>query len=456
MNYLKNHYYHLICLLFGMGLIAVGIIVLAQGSVALSYAAYIGGGVIFVHGAVTLVQVFAKRKTAVHGQLRSLILSGSLNIATGVLVFLLPYFAVKLVFIFFTLYGLLNALVKLIDFDLDLRDKSRCAWQDMGFFLLFFSFTVLMIFLPEMGERAFLIIAGVYLILYGASEIYDFIIAMIPQQRKNRIRRRIRISIPMLLTSFKPLFALHKQKRKEILEPDGETPKLETVYAEGKEELGPPDIEVLIHVSDNGVGKMGHCDLFFDGQVYSYGSYDVKTIRLFGGLGDGIFFTADKERYIRYAVCNYHKTIFGYGLHLTEEQKEQIRSEITKLRSNTIRWECPLERALKTNPAATQKDAPDFGSALWNATAAEFYKFRDGKFKTYFVLTSNCVLLADQLLAPAGVDIIALDGMMSPGSYYDYLDGQLARKESNVICKTVYNSETTAEWSEKKPLVPFE
>ena len=80
----------------------------------------------------------------------------------------------------------------------------------------------------------------------------------------------------------------------------------------------------------------------------------------------------------------------------------------------------------------------DYASTLYKMTGATFYKFKTGKFKTFFILSTNCVALADQILGAAGTDIIKLSGFIAPGSYYDYLYREYCKKNSMVVSYKVY------------------
>ena len=70
------------------------------------------------------------------------------------------------------------------------------------------------------------------------------------------------------------------------------------------------------------------------------------------------------------------------------------------------RIDAMMERAYTWRPDAqllaegetAEGEAKDYASRVWNATHAHMYKFANGKFKTYFVFSTNCVLLADELL----------------------------------------------------------
>lgn len=449
----KSSIYPIICLLYGLGLIAVGIVVLAQRELVLSPMAYIGGTIMAGHGLFQLITVFVNRKKIGKTAKGSLGSTGVIYLLGGLAIIILPWLTITLLMMIFTCYTLLNALLKIIDFSIACKDDRPGKISDLLVALFFLTFTVLMIFVPEMGQKAFLIVAGIYLILFGTSEIYDFIAQCIPVRKKRKMWRRIRIAAPLLFSSLMPLTALKKTEKQRVLYPELHDNALKTVYADGKEDSGAPDIEIFIHVSDGGVGIIGHCDIFFDGEILSYGSYDAKSESLFGGVGDGVFFTADKKRYIRFSVTHDKKTIFGYGLKLTEEQKESIRSEIKELKESVYPWQTPFEAKWSVDKSTSLSEFTDYGSSLWNGTGAHFYKFNEGMFKTYFVLTSNCVLMAEKIILATDPDIVNLNGVLSPGSYYDYLESKFPMRESNVICKTVYTKDNTAGWTGCEPVV---
>ena len=53
-------------------------------------------------------------------------------------------------------------------------------------------------------------------------------------------------------------------------------------------------------------------------------------------------------------------------------------------------------------------------------------------------MSTNCVVLADRVIGSAGTDIINLNGIITPGAYYDYLNRELQFENSQVISRTVY------------------
>lgn len=71
-----------------------------------------------------------------------------------------------------------------------------------------------------------------------------------------------------------------------------------------------------------------------------------------------------------------------------------------------------------------------------------FGNLKVGKFKTYFVLNTNCVLLADTILGTSGIDILKVSGLIAPGTYYEYFEREFKRKRSKVVSKKIYLNRT--------------
>ena len=193
-----------------------------------------------------------------------------------------------------------------------------------------------------------------------------------------------------------------------------------------------PDINILIHTSNRGFNRMGHIDIYFNGFVISYGNYDEGS-RFFGEFfGDGVIFTTNKKNeYINFCIDNSKKTIFDFGLVLTENQKQQVEEKINKLLSNTTPWNHKEDKKYNNGNSYVGK--------LYKKTKAKFYKPIKGKYKTYFVVGNNCCFLADDIVGSFGMDILSINGIITPGTYYDYLNRLFNQKNSNVISKEIYN-----------------
>lgn len=448
--------YPLFCLVTGMIVIAVGILILNIGQQMINIICYLSGIVVMLHAAGCSVAVIGKRKTLSKDSAKSLLVSSFINIGIGVAVVLLPRFDLVPVYIIFTLYILVNAVIKLVDYFIDRRDDVSGRLKELLLFVFFFTFAVLMIFVPEMGKRGFLTVAGIYCIIYGAFMLWDFVFRCLPERVQNKFKTKLSLPMPVLISTLRPFVNLKFRQRANALDPERARAEMLPFCPKGKESDRPPDMEVLIHISSKGYGITGHCDIAFEGKVYSYGSYDLESTSLFGTIGDGIFIVSPKKEYIRFYVTATPREIYGYGFRLTEEQKQAVREEIAKIEEMVYPWKTPLQELYEKDPSVKGEDTIDWGSKKWNCTGADFYKFKSGKLKTYFVVTSNCVMLADKIVKKACREININDpsGVFTPGEYYDYLEHLLAMTGSPVFCRTIYNKETTSSWK-YTPRIPY-
>ena len=452
----NEKFYPLICLIFGVAIMAAGIFTLSAGYVVFAVVCYVGGAVAIMQGLVRLVSAFSRKRMVCKNAFGVLVASSLFSVLSGVVILLIPLLKMVPVYIVFTLYIFVNAVVKLIDYHIDRRDCVPGRLKELLMFLFFMVFGVLMVLVPGMGRNGFRLVAGIYCILYGLFLLSDFAFQCLPQSVRLLFNHKMSMPMPLLLSSLRPFARLKARERASILSlsPAETRSEPEPYFPKGKKTDVPPDMEVMIHVSASGFGIMGHCDICFEGEVFSYGSYDLSSTSLFGGVGDGIFVVGKREPYIRFYVTATRREIYGYGFRLTERQKEAVREEIALLKSMAYPWETPLQQVLRYEPDAAGEAVQDWGSKMWNCTGSDFFKFRSGKMKTYFVLTSNCVMMADRIVRKACVDITAPRNVYTPGGYYDYLEHLLAMNNSPVFCRRIYSWESTTGWK-YVPRVPY-
>lgn len=302
-----------------------------------------------------------------------------------------------------------------------------------GRLLLFFTALVLYvvggIFLlsPSLTIDDMLILFGIYFILLGITYLRDSF-ELLSSKTKNKVKRKIRITLPAIVCAVIPAKTLNDinayLKDNEDYEYDDHS----------QEET--PDLEVYVHVTDNGFGLLGHMDIGFEGTLISYGNYDVESYKLNSVIGDGVFFLSPIASTIENYLSVEKNNLFVYGLKLNEQQKDEIRQTINHIVAKGYRWHTKIERENGfDHPQDYQEDYP---SRLVYKTGAKFYKFRSGRFKTYFALGSNCVLLADSIIGRLGTDVLSMRGIITPGTYLDYLDKEYHKKGSMVVTRRFY------------------
>ena len=179
--------------------------------------------------------------------------------------------------------------------------------------------------------------------------------------------------------------------------------------------------------------------------MIAYGKYDEASSTPIG-TGDGVLLIADRASYIPYCLENNGTTLFSFGLRLSEEPRAAVHAAVSEIKERLVAWDPPFQAARRKDSAADAKAYPDFASRLCNETGARFYKFKRGRFKRYFVMSTNCVLLVDSIIGGAGTDILSLNGMVSPGTLYDYLESDFLKRDSIVISRNVYHVKDIARY----------
>ena len=274
-----------------------------------------------------------------------------------------------------------------------------------------------------------LLLLGCYLLMLGASNLRDgFFFERIESNPK--LKRRMRMTLPIFVTALIPISTLRKLNEwlSNHENQEGE------VHSERKNDQV-VDLEIFVHTSETSFFlAMGHVDICYQGKVISYGSYDPQSERLFGMVGDGVLFKANREKYIELCKRESQKTLFAYGLSLTDQQKAAIQTRLAEIEDLLIPWE-PSSQLMKRREGEVKHT---YSYQLKQEADAMLYKFSSSKFKTYFVLSTNCVLLADSIVGKAGTDILSPQGFIVPGTYQDYLDLEYTKPSGIVVSRSIY------------------
>jgi len=432
-------------LLAGVITLAAGILLIVLRRGFLNVAFYLAAAVVLIGSAARLIAGLLQKprvKRRIAGALFGIVI----GIVIGIVMFRLPVLPRFLIPELFALYLLLNACVKTVDTVIVIREKTEHLLPILIPCLTYWTFGLILLFSPFYYLSAVLVVIGIYCILLGGTYIVDFVRSSIPDRAKNRAKRRIRISLPIFLAAFVPHSVLIKLNSYLALQ-DSEPEQFEDL-AQKKEEAE-PDMEIFIHVSSDGFCVIGHCDVCFEGELIAYGNYDEASSTPIG-TGDGVLLIADRASYIPYCLENNGTTLFSFGLRLSEEQRTAVRAAINEIKERLIPWDPPFQAARREDPSADPKDYSDFASRLCNETGARFYKFKRGRFKRYFVLSTNCVLLVDSIIGGAGTDILSLNGMVSPGTLYDYLESEFLKQDSIVVSRGVYHVKDIARYQAER------
>ena len=377
--------------------------------------------IFIIYGLSKLINFFLNKKIVRNKQV---LLGIIINIVLGIVMFLFPKIPLAILPIIFSIYMLLNAIVKFINYIILRELNLKLRFSNLFFSIFFLIFSLIFLFYPLKELRLFLTIISIYCILLGINRIFEFIIDLLSDKFKLKIKRRLRITLPVFLEAFVPqkgLKAINKY--------------IDYLTYEEKEYKEDTDLKIFIHLSKYGFNQFGHMDIMFDENIYSYGNYDKSSEKLFTMLGDGVLFSVkNKEKYIKFCIKNSKKTIIEYGVKLTTRQKEKLKNSLDNVMMDCYEWMLPTK-------IDSKNQYTDYASKLYKATKAKFYKFKTSKYKTYFVLGTNCTYFADMLLRNSVFEVLKLVGIISPGTYFEYLEENYRKKDSNVVSKKIYNKE---------------
>ena len=332
---------------------------------------------------------------------------------------------VNIVIIILGCYQLCTAAVYGITYLLYRQNKLKGGFRYFFDTVLYGGIGLTTIFSPSTDGRLQFLIVGIYLILLGFSNVRDGAFFNTDLEQK-QLWRRIRINLPVIIAAFFPAEQLNRFNRFW----QGEKREHQKVYSRIRDKQKSVDLEVLVHTSDQNLfGMIGHVDICYQGKVISYGSYDVFSERLFGTIGDGVLFKVDKDAYIDLCKEESKKTLFGYGLSLTDAQKRAVEKRLAEIDKLLAVW----------NPSAELKNNDHtYAYKLKHGLGAQLYKFKTSQFKTYFVLSTNCCLLADSIIGQAGTAILDMRGIIAPGTYQSYLQYEFESANDLVVARSIY------------------
>ena len=138
-------------------------------------------------------------------------------------------------------------------------------------------------------------------------------------------------------------------------------------------------------------------------------------------------------------ICLLYTSLVGFGLCLSDAQKKKVEEKIDEIMQVAMPWQTRYER-IQNGTLSQEEPCNDAASELVKATGAKIYKIKSGEFKTYFAINTNCVKLADYITGSAGLDVLDVSGIVTPGSYYALLDDMFERRNTIVVSKTIYRN----------------
>lgn len=396
-------------LLIGISLILIGIFTLI-GNVGLFKSVSDLALVIMVLITIRDLVTFLRKKPKMNISLFSKII----NLTLSFVALLFNDYSIAIVPIIFSIYSICNGIACLINFIIARLQKS-IEIRTFIHSIVYLSIGIAILFKPLQNLRLFLYIMSWYSVFLGISFILDY-------AEINNFKRfiKFKISLPSILEAIIPVTVLNTINKKL----DKNNSKIDK-----NKKNEDSDLEVIVHVSNNGFGKFGHVDICYKGKIISFGNYDPDHKRLHEIFGSGVVFTTNnKNRYIRFCIEDSSKTLFVFGIKLSDKERLKVEKEINKLESELVPWKFKNKKKNK-----------DYASRLFRATHADFYKFNKTKYKIFFLFGNNCVSLANRIINKSLKDRFKLYGVLTPGTYYYYLEREYLKKNSVVVSKKIYD-----------------
>ncbi len=314
------------------------------------------------------------------------------------------------------------------------RDNLPGTLWRFTLMLMHFIVAVYLLMTPLRMLRPLSMYLGVYLILYGGVQVSGSIKEFYYLQFRKKSKNRRQVAIPVLLSALIP-YRLYASLDKLI--------KSSVVKIEVPKKME-SDLEIYIYLSSNGPEAFGHIDIAIDDTIYSYGCHDPQARKLFGMYGDGVLIESERLSFLKHALEVEHKTIIVYGVKLTPNQKSIVLDRIQALKLRSNEWQCAYAR----NPQSVT--FMDYASRVYKGTNAKMYKFSKGKFRTYFVLSTNCVLLAEHCFRSSELDLLVFSGLSTPGNFLSFLNVEYARKDSSVFQRFILKNKENDVYIDKK------
>lgn len=418
---LRKINYHF--LLFGSIYIIMGIISLIKGATVPAIMISILGVVLLIKAIISILIMLFKK----NGNIIKTIINAILEVTFGLFLIFNTKIALSFISIIFALYLLLFMIIDVITLAIYLTNNISGKISLLINIIINTIFFFLLISSPYQNIEIAIIIISIYLILYGISNISDFIFDIIPISAKDKIKYQIHIPLPIALAAIIPPQLIRKfNKTLDINDNNFKNKQKQNT-----------NLEIIIHLAESGTAAFGHVDIAYKNKIYSYGNYDRHSRVLFAAIGDGVFMIADKNKYIKYMTERQHRYLIVYGLSLNEKQEKILDKTINNtIYNNTVEWDCDL--ILYQKGKISKAKFNDMSSELAKFTEAKYRKVTKGKNKKFFVFKTNCTLVAETLIRPLGRAVLPINGLITPGTYYDCLEREYNKNNSNVITKNIF------------------
>lgn len=320
------------------------------------------------------------------------------------------------------LYTLVTAIIYFVDFSIAREDHLSGVAAKLLLAIIFFIASLFLIFTPQRGTSLIFIVSGIYLIVGSIVRFLETIFDIFGK------RLAATMSLPVIFSALIPPRVYMSIKN---------NPELKDKIISDPLKDDPAPVEVFIYLRDDGIFEsMGHVDIAYEGTIYSYGLHDPKRRKILGSAGDGVLIKAKREPFLQNCLKSGHTIILDFKLYPSKSDMKLIADRIDDLLKDAYPFICESHAQELLGEMMV---ADDYISDVYRDTHCELYKFKKGRFKTYFVFTTNCVGLADHLIRNKEVDLLNMTGIITPGNYLNFLYRLYQKKDSIVKDLVILN-----------------
>lgn len=200
-------------------------------------------------------------------------------------------------------------------------------------------------------------------------------------------------------------------------------PKLVADNQFATKELPEKHLTIYLHAWKPTLDMMGHCDMSYQGNVYSFSNYDVERMKFGGNVSIGTIAITPIKQYLNFCTDVEEKLVYGYTVELTEAEASKMDHFIEQLYQNSKVWQ---PQNLENNKAA---------KLIIEKTDCEIREVIQGAFQNYFVLGANCVKLIDVMLNHIGIKTNASRALLTPGEYFKIFS---KKHNDKIVLKRIY------------------
>lgn len=423
----------IVWILVAIGMLVSGLIMIFNVDLAREIIQFLLTGLFFLVGIMYIISIFLK---TTESKIKHLSI-GIICVFGGIALLVAPQMFKGVFNLVAGILGILIGLLVLLNAIKLKRDGAPWIYTLLTA-MVYIVIGIILVFVANQG-RLFSLLFGFYLILFSFNIFGDALVSLMgSNDGAQKVKKHVRVAIPTVIVAFLPARFLKKVNKLVEEEPEA------LLFLTDESRKKDPDLVIYIHALEGLIPGMGHADLSMGDVVYSYGNYDDASWKLGGFFADGVMVENTKEYHIKQALEVEHKVLMAYGLSLTPEQKKGAEDMLDNIKKDFIPWICLAEQSEHGEIEGKPDDFNDVSSQLYKDYGVKFYKFKYGNpFKTYYAVGTNCVKLVDEIVGKTGIDLLRVNGIITPGAYLDYLDRLYERGDSIVVSRHLYRKEET-------------